>query len=271
MNPSARPPVPPPGPSPRATASGPRDLLTGVRYLGRGMGWIARNPGSWLVGLIPALIATALYVAVLVALGAYLDDLAAAVTPFAADWSQPWRQTVRVTAMIAIFGVAMLVTVVTFTAVTLVIGQPFYELIAERVEESAGGAPPPLDIPLWRQIARSARDGLIIASLAGAIGIVLIVFGFIPIVGQTVIPMIGAAISGYFLTLELTSIALERRGIGRRRRLALLRGNRWLAVGFGALAWLIFLIPLGAVVVMPGAVAGATLLVRERLAVSTQL
>jgi CysZ protein len=235
------------------------------------MGWIARHPGSWLVGLIPALIATTLYVAALVALGVYLDEIAAALTPFAAGWSDFWRQTVRVTAMIAVFGVAMLVSVVTFTAVTLVIGQPFYELLAERVEDWAGGAPPSLETPLWRQIARSARDGLIIASLAAAIGIVLIVFGFIPIVGQTVIPVIGAAVSGYFLTVELTSIALERRGIGRRGRLVLLRRNRWLAVGFGAFAWLIFLIPLGAVVVMPGAVAGATLLVRERLAVSTQL
>jgi CysZ protein len=73
-------------------------------------------------------------------------------------------------------------------------------------------------------------------------------------------------VSGYFLTLELTSIPLERRGLRRRDRFALLRRNRALAVGFGASVFVVFLIPLGALIAMPGAVAGGTLLARERLA-----
>lgn len=265
----------PAGPPTRATADitsrGPRDLISGVAYLGRGIAWTARNPKFWLLGLVPALIATVLYVIALVALVSRLDDLAAAVTPFADDWAEVWRQIVRGAAMIAMFGVALLVVVVTFTAVTLVIGQPLYEHISERVEESVGGAPSPPDEPLWRQIARSARDGLLVAFYAGLIGAVLLVAEFIPVVGQTVIPVIGVTVSGFFLTAELTSIALERRGVRRRQRFALLRGRWWLVVGFGAVVWVSFLVPFGAVVLMPGAVAGATLMVRERLAVSAQL
>jgi CysZ protein len=80
--------------------------------------------------------------------------------------------------------------------------------------------------------------------------------------------VIAACVSGYFLTGELTAIALERRGLMRRDRFALLKRHRALAVGFGAATLVVFLIPLGAVLAMPGAVAGATLLARERLAVN---
>jgi uncharacterized protein involved in cysteine biosynthesis len=86
------------------------------------------------------------------------------------------------------------------------------------------------------------------------------------VVGQTVVPVVAALVSGYFLTLELTSIALERRGLRRRERFALLRRDRALSVGFGASVFVVFLIPLGAVLAMPGAVAGGTLLARERFA-----
>jgi CysZ protein len=85
------------------------------------------------------------------------------------------------------------------------------------------------------------------------------------VVGQTVVPVVAALVSGYFLTLELTSIALERRGLRRREKFALLRRERALSVGFGASVFVVFLIPLGAVLAMPGAVAGGTLLARERL------
>ena len=33
-----------------------RNFVAGVRYFARGLGWVARRPGQWLFGLIPALI-----------------------------------------------------------------------------------------------------------------------------------------------------------------------------------------------------------------------
>ena len=41
-----------------------------------------------------------------------------------------------------------------------------------------------------------------------------------------------------------------------------LRRNRWLALGFGVSVFVGFVIPLGAVLLMPAAVIGATLLTR---------
>ncbi|TDD71185.1 hypothetical protein E1298_35990 [Actinomadura rubrisoli] len=227
---------------------------------------MARHPVQWLFGLIPALIVLAVYASALVVLAFQVDDLAGWVTPFADGWSEAARTSARVVAGIAIYGAAVFLAILTFTAVTLLIGDPFYEAIAVRVEESQGGAPPDPGDPLLVQIGRAVRDTVILATIALLFAAVFFACGFLPVVGQTVVPVVAACVSGYFLAGELTSVALERRGLRRRDRFALLKRNRPLAVGFGAATFVVFLIPLGAVLAMPGAVAGGTLLARERLA-----
>jgi hypothetical protein len=87
--------------------------------------------------------------------------------------------------------------------------------------------------------------------------------GFIPVVGQTVVPVIGFCVSGYFLALELTGVAFQRREVPLRERMRILRGRMALTLGFGVPLILCFLVPLVSVLLMPGAVAGATLLVRS--------
>jgi uncharacterized protein involved in cysteine biosynthesis len=242
-----------------------RDLLAGLRYFVRGLGWVARRPRQWLFGLIPALIVVAVYAAALVVLGVYLADIVRAVSPFAGHWSHGLRDTARAVIGILLFGAAVMVAIVTFTGVALVVGEPFYEGISGRVEESAGGLPAETDVPFWRQVLRGMGDAIVVGLMTGLLAVLFFALGFLPVVGQTVVPVVAACVSGYFLTFELTSIALERRGVRRRQRLALLRRNRALAVGFGASVFVVFLIPLAAVFAMPGAVAGGTLLARERL------
>ncbi|MQY07049.1 EI24 domain-containing protein [Actinomadura macrotermitis] len=256
---------PPPPPEKRSAV---KDLFSGVGYLLRGLGWIARHPAQWLFGLIPAVIVLIGYALALGALAWNLDGLAGWVTPFADGWSDGARQTVRVVAGIAIFGASAFVAVLTFTALTLLVGDPFYESIAVKVEESQGGAPPEPDVPLLVQIGRAVKDALLLGVIAVAFALVFFACGFLPVVGQTVVPVIAACVSGYFLAGELTAVALERRGLLRKDRFALMKRHRALVVGFGAATFVVFLIPLGAVLAMPGAVAGATLLARERLAVN---
>jgi CysZ protein len=243
-----------------------RDFVAGVRYFARGLGWVARRPGQWLFGLIPALIVLIAYAVGLIFLGVYLSDLVTAASPFADHWSTAARDTVRVLMGISLYGATVMIAIVTFAGVTLVVGEPFYERISGNVEESAGGLPPEADVPMWRQIWRGLGDALVVGLITGLFGVLFLVLGFLPVVGQTVVPVVAGCVSGYFLTLELTSIALERRGLRRRARFALLRRNRALSAGFGSAVFVVFLIPLGAVVAMPGAVAGGTLLARERLA-----
>ena len=66
----------------------------------------------------------------------------------------------------------------------------------------------------------------------------------------------------------LASRALAGRGYTRAERARLLRAGRARTLGFGVATHLCFLVPLGAVAVMPAAVAGSTLLAQDLLRLS---
>ncbi|MEU6720055.1 EI24 domain-containing protein [Nonomuraea sp. NPDC046802] len=237
-----------------------RDFTSGVGFFLQGFGWVARNGRWWLFGLIPALIAFAVYVVALIFLGTNASDLAEAMTPFADSWG--WRELFRTLVGIALFLGGLALAVLTFAALTLTIGGPFYE----RLSAEADPLPSEDEQPWWRTLPRSIRDSLVTLFYVLLFTVPLFFLGFVPVVGQTVVPVIGAVISGFFLTIELTTLALERRGMPRKDRFALLRANMASALGFGVAAFLLFLVPFVAVIAMPAAVAGATLLVRTRLA-----
>ena len=76
----------------------------------------------------------------------------------------------------------------TFTAVTLLVGDPFYEKLSEQVEESEGGGPPGLDRPLWLELWTSLRDSLYVLWRMLLYTVPLFFLGFLPVVGQTVVP-----------------------------------------------------------------------------------
>jgi CysZ protein len=236
-----------------------------MSLLGRGVGLVLRRPRLLGLGLLPALIAGVLYAAALITLIAFLPDTAREVTWFANGWAEGWRDLLRVLASLALLGAAGLLGVLTFTAVTLLIGDPFYEKISELVEHRYGGVPNAVEVPFWRSIGRSLVDSLRLIGFSILCGIPLFVLGFVPVVGQIVPPVLGGAIGGWLLALELTGAPFQRRGQRLRDRRRVFRANRPLALGFGVAVFLCFLIPLGAVLIMPAAVAGATLLSRRAL------
>ncbi|SCK30079.1 CysZ protein [Streptomyces sp. WMMB 714] len=231
--------------------------------MGRGQRWVLGH-GRWFgFGLLPALVTFVLYAAALAALAFWADDIAAWATPFADGWDETWRSTLRGLFAVLLWLGALLLSVLTFTAVTLLVGDPFYEKLSEQVEESEGDCPEGLDRPLWRELWTSLCDSLYVLWRALLFAVPLFFLGFVPVLGQTVVPALGFCVSGFFLTLELVSVAMQRRGIPVRERLRILRTRRALALGFGVPLVLAFLVPLVAVVLMPGAVAGAALLVRD--------
>ncbi|MFD0566340.1 EI24 domain-containing protein [Kitasatospora saccharophila] len=240
-----------------------RDFGAGLRFLFDGQRWVARHGRWWGFGMIPALIALAGYVAALVVLVVYAGDLAQWATPFADGWSELWRNAVRVVVAVAAVGAGGLLAVLTFTAVTLLIGEPFYESLSAKVEATEGGGPPEPDVPLWRELWVASRDSVAVLLRAAAFGLVLFLCGFLPVLGQTVVPVLALCVSGYYLTAELTGTPLQKRGLPQKERLRLLRSRLPMTLGFGTGLTLLFLVPGLTVLAMPGAVAGATLLARE--------
>jgi CysZ protein len=242
-----------------------KQFLAGVGLLGRGLAMYGRSPALLLLGIIPAVISSFLILAVLGTVIYFIGDLASATTWFADGWSGWQRDTVRVIAGISIVGVGGLLAVVTFTSITLAIGEPFYEKISERVEDQLGADSGTVDLPFWSELVRGIGESIRLVAMSAAFGIPLFLAGFIPGIGQTVVPVIGALVGGWFLAVELVGVPFARRGLKLRDRRAMLKGHRPLAVGFGAAVFACFLIPLGAVLVMPAAVAGGTLLARRIL------
>ncbi|MFF3408955.1 EI24 domain-containing protein [Streptomyces sp. NPDC002742] len=244
-----------------------RDLGVGFGYLLRGQRWVARHGRSYGFGLVPGLITLVLYAAALVALGMYGEGFVTWATPFADGWTSPWAGLFRGFLTAVLFGLALLLAVLTFTAVTLLIGQPFYENLSEKVDRdvSPDGTAPESGLPLWRELWISARDSLRILVRALVWAVLLFALGFVPFIGQTVVPVLGFFVTGFFLTEELVAVALQRRGVDLRARLALLRSRKTLVWGFGTPLGLAFLVPFVAVFLMPGAVAGATLMARDLL------
>ncbi|MGW0501580.1 EI24 domain-containing protein [Micromonospora sp. NPDC003241] len=250
---------------PGAAVGSARRFVGGAALLLRGIALYVRSPGLMLLGIVPALISGTIFLAVYATLVYFVGDLARFVTPFADDWATTARNVVRVIAGLAILGLGGLLTVLTFTAVTLVIGDPFYEKISERVEQRYGGTPDAVEVPFWPSLRRSIADSLRLVALAVLVGIPLFAAGFIPLLGQTVVPVIGAMVGGWLLAVELVGAPFYRRGKGLRDRRAVLKADRPTALGFGVAVFVCFLIPLGAVLLMPAAVAGAALLARRTL------
>lgn len=240
-----------------------RDLTVGLRYLGRGQRWAAAHRRWFGFGMLPALVTFVLYAAALTALAFHTDAVAVWATPFADDWDGVWRDTLRTVFAVLFWLAGLFISVITFTAVTLLVGDPFYEKLSEKVEESEGHCPEGPDRPLHVELWIGVCDSLFVLWRTVLLTAPLFALGFVPVAGQILGPALGFCVAGFFLTLELASVAMQRRGIPVRERLRILRRRRALALGFGVPLVLAFLVPFVAVVLMPGAVAGAALLVRD--------
>jgi CysZ protein len=243
-----------------------KDFFDGVKLLGQGLKRVGTHPKRLFLGLIPAFLSLVLFVVLFSVLIIFLGDIVDLATWYARDWeSSALRGTVEALTGAAILGVAGLLAILSYTAVTLAIGDPFYEAIAESVEDELGGVPDEVETPFWAAMMRSLRDSgrLILTTLL--IAIPLFIVGLIPFVGQVVGPVLGALVGGWFLAVEVTGVAFYRRGLGLKQRRQMLRTQRKTAIGFGVAIFLCFLIPLGGVLIMPAAVAGGALLARKVL------
>jgi CysZ protein len=225
----------------------------------------ATSPRLMFLGAIPALVVGLVYLVGIVFLIINLNTIVTWATPFANDWAEPLMLSTRVAASLVFVIVAALLVVYTFTAVTLVVGDPFYERIWRDVENRLGNAPADLQIGLLRSVGRAIGDGIRLLIPAIGVGILLLACGFIPVVGPFTVAIVGALLGGWLLVVELTGLAFDARGFTVRERRRALKARRAVAVGFGAATYLIFLVPFAVIVAMPAAVAGAAMLSRDTI------
>lgn len=226
---------------------------------------VLRSPRLLLIGALPAVLTTLLLFGGMVALIYWIDELAALVTPFADEWAASWQTAARIAAGIVLFSGVSMLGLISFTALTLAVGGPFYEHIAEQVEDDLGLADTAVELPWWRLLGWGLRDGVLLVLRSLMFTVPLFLCGFIPVVGQTVVPVLLTLVTAWFLALELVAVPFYRRGMGLKQRRELLSTRRALALGLGTPVALLCAIPLAAIVVMPVAFAGGVLVAHETL------
>lgn len=233
----------------------------GAGFLLRGLRLWRERPGLMLLGIVPAVIVGVLLAGAFLALVVYADDLISWATPFADGWSEAVRSVFRGLLWLLVVAGAGMLAIVTFTGLTLAVGDPFYEKIWKEVELSLGGTVPDRGVGWLRGIA----DGLVLVVMGVVTAVVVFAIGLLPLVGAIIGFALGLVLSGRLLAGELVSRPLEARGMDRAQRAALMKQHRGAMLGFGVCVQACFLAPLGGIAVMPAAVAGATYLAREAL------
>ena len=239
-----------------------REFTIGIRTLLRGFGLWRTRPGLMALGLVPAIIAVVVLAAAVVPLAIVSPSISAWLTPFAEGWIEPWRGLLRAAVSLVVVAAALALASVVFSALTLTIGDPFYQRIWHVVESDLGDAPPADGGSFWTTLG----EGLRLVLLGILIAVLVLLIGLIPVVGGFLGPISGVVLTGRLLARELTGRAFDARDLSPAERSALFSGSRARVLGFGVATQLCFLIPGGAVAIMPVAVAGSTMLARDMLA-----
>ena len=234
------------------------EFAAGVGQLVRGFGFWRTRPRLMALGLIPAFIAFALLLAVLIPFGFVVGPIADWATPFADGWSSPWRELLRGAIGIVLFIAALALAGAVFTALALTIGDPFYQRIWRAAEEHLGEAPETDSGSFWTVLGEGVR----LALLGVLVAILVLLCGLLPLIGGALGAVLGVVLTGRLLARELAGRAMDARNLDPAARAALFSSSRARVLGFGVATQLCFLIPLGAIVTMPAAVAGATMLHR---------
>jgi CysZ protein len=242
-----------------------REFLTGAALLPRGLRVMARRPRLFGLGAIPPAITSVVFVGVLVAVSLQLERIVGWLTPFADAWSPQVATTVRVLIGVALIAGLILVMVISFTALTLAIGSPIYDKLSESVEREFGPVPE-LEESVATGAARAVRQSSAMIGTSALVAVPLFAVGFIPVVGQTVVPVVSAAFGGWMLGLELIGPAFERRNrLSLAERRAAMRMKRARVLGFAVPTFFLLAIPVVGVLVFPIATAAGTLLARQLL------
>lgn len=147
-----------------------------------------------------------------------------------------------------------------FSAITNIIAAPFNGLLAEHVEAHLTGEPASDSsvIDIIKDIPRIMKRELqkIIYYLAWAIP--LFILYWIPVIGQTVVPVAWFIFTAWMINIQYADYAFDNHKVGFEEMKLTLRKDAAGNCLFGAIISLFTMIPILNLVIMPIAVCGAT-------------
>ncbi|MFT5665530.1 MAG: CysZ protein [Gammaproteobacteria bacterium] len=164
-----------------------------------------------------------------------------------------------------ITGLTTIVVFFTFTPIANIVAAPFNALLAERIEAVLTGKPLESTASFTEIAISSIRSqfGKLIYILLWSLGLLLI--SFIPVI-NFISPFLWIIFGSWLLSLEYFDYPMGNHDLSFANQKKRLGERRGLILGFGGSVMVLTTIPLINFVVMPLAVAGATIIWVEQLA-----
>ncbi|AYF90221.1 MULTISPECIES: sulfate transporter CysZ [unclassified Pseudomonas] len=240
----------------------PAPALSGPQYLGEGLKLVL-SPGLRLFVLLPLTVNLLLFAALIgFAIGEF-SGWVDAFMPSLPDWLSFLQYLIW-----PLFVLLVLVMVFfSFTMLANIIAAPFNGFLAEKVEVVVRGQD---DFPAFswaelmamipRTVGRELRKLAYFLPRAGA----LLILSFVPGVNLLAAPL-WIVFGIWMMAVQYIDYPADNHKLGWNEMLAWLREKRWQSLGFGGITYLALMIPFVNILMMPAAVAGATLFwVREQ-------
>jgi CysZ protein len=232
--------------------------LSGAVYFLRGMRLIFA-PGIRAYVIVPLLVNVLLFSALIYFGSSEFRRLLDALLP---DWLE-WLSMLLLPLFVV---VALVIVFFSFSLIGNLIAAPFNGLLAEAVECQVTGVPIPggglkkMLLELGRTLLSELRKLAYIVLR----GIPVLILFLIPGL-QLAAPFIWILFGAWMLAISYVDYPMGNHGLSFPEQRRQLGQQRYLALGFGAAAMCALAIPLVNFLVIPAAVAGATLLWVERL------
>ena len=235
------------------------DIMQGAACLGRGVKLI-RHPQVRLYVIMPLLINVILFGG-LIWFGyqqfSPLVEWLISFVPGFLDFLRwiIWLFITMLTAIIVFF---------TFTPIANIVAAPFNALLSEKIEIMLTGKAISSEISFLTMVKNSLLSQLGKLLYIALWSLALLLFSLIPLVNFAA-PFLWVLFGSWLLSLEYLDYPMGNHDLSFSRQKQLLSSRKGLALGYGGSVMVLTSIPLINFIVMPVAVAGATLLYVEQL------
>ena len=239
----------------------PFPVLSGPQYLREGLRLVL-SPGLRLFVILPVTVNLLLFIGLIYLAVRQFGGWVDAFMPSLPDWLAfleyvLWPLFVTLVLLMVFF---------TFTMLANIIAAPFNGFLAEKVEMVARGedSSPPFSwaellAMLPRTIGREARKLAYFAPRALA----LLILSFIPVINLAAAPL-WLLFGIWMMAVQYIDYPADNNKLSWSEMMVWLRQRRWQSLSFGAVTYAALLVPVLNLLIMPAAVAGATLFwVRE--------
>lgn len=238
-----------------------QNMIKGARYLIQGFSLI-NQPGVRRFAYLPMLINTLLFS---FALWFGLSNFGGWLDALIPNWLPAWLESVLTWIIWPLFVLLLAIIVFfTFSVIANILAAPFNGILAEMVEKNVTGDLPP-EMP-WAQMLKDTPSMLFnevrkITYLLKWL-LPLLLLSWIPGLNLFA-PLLWLFFSSWTLALDYHDYPMGNHQLGFRQQRDILKKNRGLALGFGAATMVATMIPIVNFLVIPAAVAGATVLYLE--------